>query len=107
MRQDGLLFYNPPAMTYREYAPAPMLADVVDRIWTLEGSPGELGESDQPVLPDGRPELILHFGDRFRRVEADGSSEVQAAAIVAGQLTGPLVLRPAGRVSVLGVRLRP
>ena len=66
MRQDGLLFYNPPAMTYREHAPAPRLAPIVDRIWTLEGSRGEFGETDQPVLPDGRPELILHFGDRFR-----------------------------------------
>jgi AraC-like DNA-binding protein len=111
MMQDGSLFYNPPAMTYREHAPAPRLAAIVDRIWTLEGpfdsrDPG-LAQGDQAVFPDGRPELILHFGDRFRRIETHGSSELQALSIVAGQLTGPLVLRPTGRVSVLGVRLRP
>jgi len=59
------------------------------------------------VLPDGRPELILHLGDRFTRVDANGCTEMQSTMIVAGQLTGPLVLRPTGRVSVLGVRLRP
>ena len=107
MMQDGAYFYNPPAMTYREHAPAPRLAEIVDRIWTLEATASEFGDADQPVLPDGRLELILHFGDRFKRVEADGSSELQAASIVAGQLSGPLVLRPTGHVSVLGVRLRP
>src|SRR6266404_7912558 len=81
MMQDGAYFYNPPAMTYREHAPAPRLAEIVDRIWTLEATASEFGDADQPVLPDGRPELILHFGDRFKRVEADGSSELQAASI--------------------------
>ena len=70
MMQDGSLFYNPPAMTYSEHAPAPRLA-------------------------------------RFRCIETHGSSELQALSIVAGQLSGPLVLRPTGHVSVLGVRLRP
>src|SRR5437867_9584422 len=31
MMQDGSLFYNPPAMTYSEHAPAPRLAAIVER----------------------------------------------------------------------------
>lgn len=92
-------------MKYTETAPPPRLAPIVDRIWTLEGDAGGL-TGDQPVLPDGRPELIVHFGDPFDRVDEAGISR-QAAVVFAGQLTGPLVLRPTGRVAVLGVRFRP
>lgn len=59
-------------MEYREYPPAPALAPFVDRLWTLLGgqpSPGEV----QPILPDGRPELVIHFGDPFERVSVSGS----------------------------------
>lgn len=83
------------------------LAQIVERIWTLEGDVSDLAASEQPVLPDGRPELIIHFGDPFLRSYADGREERQAAVLFAGQLTGPLVLRPTGRVSVLGIRFRP
>jgi hypothetical protein len=62
--QDGPYFYNPPAMTYREHAPAPMLAEIVDRIWTLEGVAGEFGDGDQPVLGPGRSRDVSRDLDR-------------------------------------------
>jgi hypothetical protein len=58
---------------YREYAAVPALAFVVDRIWTLEGHAREMADV-QPVLPDGRPEIILHLGDPFERVHGDGET---------------------------------
>ena len=94
-------------MDYREFAPIPPLASVVERIWTLEGRATAAGAPAEPVLPDGRPELILHFGDPFDRIEPDGSGERQASVLYAGQVTSPLVLRPTGRVAVLGVRFHP
>ena len=84
----------------------PALAFVVDRIWTLEGHAREMADA-QPVLPDGRPEIILHLGDPFERVHADGEREGQAPLIFAGQLLGPLDLRASGRVAVVGIRLTP
>jgi AraC-like DNA-binding protein len=92
---------------YREYAPSGQLASVVQRVWSLEGDAAELGDQLQPVLPDGRPELVIHLGDPFERIYADGSSDCQPAVLFAGQLTQQLVLRPAGRIAVIGVRLRP
>ena len=63
----------------------------------------------QPVLPDGSPEIILHLGDPFAScctVMLD--AERQAPVIFAGQLLRPLDLRGAtGRVTVVGIRLRP
>ena len=92
-----------PRVLYREIRPRPELADVVHCLWTLEG----FASSDavaQPVLPDGRPEIILHLGDPFDRVEFDGRRERQPRVMYAGQLQRRLLLRPAGRVAVLGIR---
>jgi AraC-like DNA-binding protein len=93
-------------MDYREFDPVAALAPYVDRLWTLVG-PADVASADgQVILPDGRPELVLHFGDPFERVEADGSTR-QASVLLAGQLMEQLVLRPTGRVAALGVRFHP
>ena len=113
-------------MRYRERLPPPSLASVVERIWTLEGDAGESGGPPQPVLPDGRPELVLHFGDPFQRIgegiaertgertserlptpASEQRGERQAPILFAGQLSARLLLRPEGRIAVLGIRLRP
>ena len=94
-------------MQYAEFAPLPGLASVVERLWTLSGDAASLGADTQPVLPDGRPELILHFGDAFERVHPDGVAERQSPVIFAGQLTSQLLLRPTGAIRVLGVRFHP
>src|SRR5436853_7791136 len=94
-------------MQYREYRPCARLAPLVACVWTLEGHAREIGSGTQPVLPDGRAELIVHFGDRFERCDPDGTRQVQPWALFAGQLDRALALRPAGRMAVLGVRFRP
>jgi AraC-like DNA-binding protein len=91
---------------YREASPIAPLADVVDRVWTLEGVLPPGGGAPEPVLPDGRPELVLHLGDPFERCD-DGAHARQASCLFAGQVTRPLVLRPTGRVAVVGVRFHP
>ena len=53
------------------------------------------------MLPDGRPELVVHLGDPFERIHEEGSVERQARVIFAGQITSRLILRPTGRVAVL------
>ena len=93
-------------MDYREFGPVEALAPYVDRLWTLVG-PADAGHADgHVILPDGRPELVLHLGDPFERV-APGGSTRQASVLLAGQLTEQLVLRPTGRVAALGVRFHP
>ncbi len=94
-------------MQYAEFPPFPSLAATIECLWTLSGSAATLGPATQPVLPDGRPELILHFGDVFERVHADGRVERQPALIFAGQLRSQLLLKPTGVIRVLGVRFHP
>jgi AraC-like DNA-binding protein len=94
-------------MEYQEHAPQGDLTSIIECLWTLEGHATHLDSPTQPVVPDGHPELVIHFGDAFRRVESNGVRESQALMLFAGQLTAPLLLEPTGRISVLGVRLRP
>ena len=90
-------------MLYREFAPGEDAARFVDRYWVLEGAaPGTV----QRVVPDGRPELILNLGQPFESLN-DGEWRTQPQCFLAGQLTGPLLLRSAGATRILGVRLRP
>jgi AraC-like DNA-binding protein len=93
-------------MIYREYTTTPALVNVVESVWTLDGDAREMADS-QPVLPDGRPEIVVHVGDPFERAGEDGERERQASVIFAGQLLRPLDLRATGRVAVVGIRLRP
>ena len=94
-------------MHYREYVPPAHLASVVACFWTLEGHARETDGAAQPILPDGHAELVVHFGDGFERCDPNAVPQRQPWAIFAGQLDGPLTLRPAGGVAVLGVRFRP
>jgi AraC-like DNA-binding protein len=94
-------------MEYREHRPSEALASSVHCIWTLEGDAAAMASDDQPILPDGKSELIVHLGDPFDRVHADGRIEHQPQMLFAGQLTSQLILRPTGRISVVGIRFRP
>jgi AraC-like DNA-binding protein len=97
-------------MQYSEFPPIAGLAPFVQCVWTLEGHVDALGGEPQVVLPDGRTELILHFGDPFDRIDdVDGQRTVtrQAAILFAGQLTRQLVLQPTGSIGVLGLRFHP
>ena len=93
-------------MQYREYPPIAPLAPAVACIWTLESGAAVSGPA-QPVLPDGRAELVLHFGDPFTVESPFRGPAAQPHVVFAGQLDSQLLLRPAGRVAVVGVRFHP
>jgi AraC-like DNA-binding protein len=90
-------------MHYREFAPGDNAGRFVDCFWVLEGAaPGAV----QRVVPDGRPELILNLGQPFESLQ-NGHWQVQPRCFLAGQITGPLLLRAPDFTRILGVRFRP
>jgi AraC-like DNA-binding protein len=89
-------------MDYREFAPAPVLAPFIACYWTLGGAAGD----EERIIPDGRVDLVLNFGDPFERRRA-ANRERQPLALLAGQGRVPVFIRPTGRVDLLGVRFRP
>lgn len=92
-------------MRYLELSPPPELAALVHRIWFLETDRSAPG--GEPILPDGRPELIFHLGEPFALETAEGGEERQAEALFAGQLVAPLRVRSSAGGDVVGIRLRP
>lgn len=94
-------------MNYTVHPVSEALAPVVECVWTLEGEAAELGGAIQSILPDGRPEVVLHLGDAFNRIRDDGTVDRQPRLLFAGQLPGQLLLQPTGRIAAVGIRLHP
>jgi hypothetical protein len=72
-------------MRYSEIPPSPVLRRYIRCFWTLEAA-SEASTPPEPVMPDGRIELIFNLADPFRRFHADGYVETQRLSIVAGQM---------------------
>jgi AraC-like DNA-binding protein len=94
-------------MFYEEFTPHISLAPFVRRIWVFEAS-GDTGEGEtQRIVPDGFPELIVHYGDQFHEVDTNGIAKKQSRLIFAGQISGPLTLQSGASAGVMGVRFWP
>jgi AraC-like DNA-binding protein len=91
-------------MRYAEYAPSPGLAPLVERYWLLEGVVS--GTADA-IIPDGRVELIFHYGAPFWRHDAAGRVSKQPVSLLVGQMMEPVLLAPQGIAGVAAIRLRP
>lgn len=94
-------------MRYGELKPTLSLQPFVECFWTLEGD-GSTGSSPpERILPDGCVELILNFGDRFLQHGENNQRELQPRHLLVGQMTGPILISPTGRVELLGIRFQP
>jgi len=89
-------------MRYAEHAPPDALAPVLHCLWTFEDD-GPAG-GPQRIVPDGRCELVVHFGAPYRETDADAP---QGRVVFAGQLTHPLWLEATGASGVVGARFHP
>ena len=91
-------------MRYAEYAPSPRLAGVVACFWILDG---EGSGTPEPIMPDGRIEIVLHYGARFEQHHPNGLVERQPASLIVGQMLAPISVGHRGRAGVAAIRLRP
>ena len=89
-------------MRYTELPPPPSLANIIHCFWFLSSDPGEGDE--QPVVADGRLEIILHLAEPFDVRDTHARWRPQSSALLAGQLTSPVRIRPAGASDVVGIR---
>ena len=92
------------AVRYAEYGPSPPLAAVVACFWILEGEGTGIPE---PILPDGRVEIVVHYGVRFEQHHTGGRVERQPASMIVGQMLAPISIGHHGRAGVAAIRLRP
>jgi len=90
-------------MEYQEFAPSSQLRPFVKCYWQLEGMPDVLAPEN--VAPDGRMEMIFHYGDAFQRI--DGETVLQPKSLLTGQITNSIALAPTGKIGIFAVRFRP
>lgn len=93
-------------MRYCETRPSRSLQPFVECFWTLEGDESVGSSPPERILPDGCIELILNFGDRFLQ-HAEDQRKLQPRNFIVGQMTGPILISPSGRVELLGIRFQP
>lgn len=92
-------------MHYKTVEPPPTLEPFVDCLWILAAPCGEGDAEPEIVLPDGKTELMVHFGDDFEKREG-GIFQRQARVLMSGQLTERILLRPTGTIGVVSVRFK-
>ena len=95
---------------YVEIHPIPSLRAFVHRLWILDMAgfaPASNEVVPQRVLPDGRPELVIHFGDLCHRLDpATGRSEPQQRSLMIGASKSHVVLAPGKSAGMIGVRFK-
>ena len=89
---------------FRILAPPVDLQPFVRFFWAAR-APG--APAPERVIPDGRCELILHFGARPRRLIDGCAGLVQPQAFVFGQIERAIELEMHGDVDMFGVRFQP
>jgi AraC-like DNA-binding protein len=92
-------------MNYQQIRPSAAVGGFVSCYWTLEDDSPSL-PSVQRIVPDGCPELILNLGTPFES-QHDGRWASQPEYFFAGQITGPMLVRPSGPARMIGIRFRP
>ncbi len=91
-------------ISYHAFQPSAANAEFVECYWLLAGTSSP--EDIQRIVPDGRPELILHLGDPFAQ-QRGAIWELQPESFFVGQICGPMLLRPTGPTNTLGIRFHP
>jgi len=91
---------------YVERPAVAALRDHLECVWEVRDPRPRASRGTQRIVPDGCPELILHFGDRFAR-QVGGRWRTQPRAFLAGPLSRPWLIRAGRRVHTLGLRFRP
>lgn len=93
-------------MIFTRRQPSPRLAPFVDCIWLVASRGVAPPPEPEIVLPDGKVELIVHFGDHFEKMER-GKFVKQARTLLSGQLTEKIFLRGSGAVGMVAIRFKP
>jgi AraC-like DNA-binding protein len=95
-------------MRYWEQRAAPRLAQHLECFWFVDDTEQSTANgATERVLPDGCVEWIFHLGAPFQRETLAGEWEQQPRSFIVGELTRFLLLKPSGRIEIMGVRFKP
>jgi AraC-like DNA-binding protein len=90
---------------YHQFEPSGRCRPYVEKIWVQE-SEETPGAAPTTILPNGRIELVIHFGDPFVRLTKSGERTMTADHVV-GQQHKPVAIRATGYSGVVIARFHP
>jgi AraC-like DNA-binding protein len=93
-------------MTYSRHRPGDDLALLVESVWVQEAPASAVPPPPTTVLPIGRPEMLVHFGDPFEHWNGQRFVRVPASYVM-GQRSRPLRVRATGRTGLVLASLQP
>jgi AraC-like DNA-binding protein len=93
-------------MNYAEFQPAASLRSFVECYWVAEGTVDPSAPA-QKIVPDGFTEIVFDYGDLYKFTSSEGVTRIQSRAILAGQITKPVYLKPTGVSGVIGIKFKP
>jgi AraC-like DNA-binding protein len=85
---------------YREHAPPPRLADLVECVWTMRSGKPVAGVHEARVLPDGCMDVIFELGN-----QPGGGAGPRSYAV--GAMRTSVTVAQTGMIDVVAVRFRP
>jgi AraC-like DNA-binding protein len=91
-------------MLFKRIAPSVSIQPFIECYWIVEDD--DTTPVCQKIIPDGFPEIIVHYGDPYKILIKD-EWEQQADFLLAGQLTKFFYLENTGKTGVLGIKLKP
>jgi AraC-like DNA-binding protein len=93
---------------YVEFLPDPSLAHLIKCVWNYEASTSERDGRPERIVPDGNPELVVHYGHPFSDYDETEKKQLQPRVFMMGQMTRPLALDSShGAPGIMGVRFHP
>lgn len=81
------------------------LHQIVRCVWLLRASVSS--DATMPIVPDGSVEIVLNLGDLVHELAGGAGPSVQPRAMLVGQPTRPVIVRPTGIMHMVGIRLQP
>jgi AraC-like DNA-binding protein len=94
-------------VNYHSTTPTRPLAGFVERFWCLSDAPSH---SKERIAPSGTIDLVINLHENELRIYDPAKPERGkrfSGAVVSGTHSGPYVIDPRERVSVIGVHFRP
>lgn len=92
-------------MIYHRQPPGKALQHIINCYWHID-SEGEAIVETQKIVPDGYPEIILHYGDAYE-INLEGGWRAQSLQLLAGQIRHYFYLRNTGASGMIGIKLQP
>jgi AraC-like DNA-binding protein len=93
-------------MTYSKWTPDHRLAPFVENIWIQENPADREPVAPTRILPVGRIDMVVQFGDPFVLVDGDRETSMPALHLT-GQRTRTMTVRATGRTGIVLVNFRP